>query len=95
MFASVIAAADQGQIVDALVIAAGGMAIVFVALSLISLSIKLLPGILQALEPYFPAAAETGPEAVEETGELDLGIVVAIAAALHSELRQQTLREER
>lgn len=85
----ILAAANQGEVADALMIALGGMAIVFVALSLISVSIKLLPDILRSLEPYLPAATETGPEPLKETGELDPGVVVAIAAALHSEMQQK------
>ena len=72
---------------DGLWIAATGMIIVFVALSLISTAIALLPKFLDALEPIFPASEEhhLAGEVPAPPDNEDEALLAAIGFALHTE----------
>jgi len=64
-----------------------GMAIVFLALWVLTLSVSLIPKILQRLEKQFPGLlsdGETGYQPVRlEEDKVELGFIAAIAYVLH------------
>lgn len=70
-------------------IAAVGMAVVFVALSLISIFIALLPRILEALSGILPAEPQVSEASAGGGAADDAPMLAAIAVALQHELEQR------
>ncbi len=72
-----------------------GMLIVFVALSLISLFLRLLPSVLEKLEPILPRLEShtQPPTAAEQLPADKEKIIAAIGYVLHLEMEKSTQRK--
>jgi Na+-transporting methylmalonyl-CoA/oxaloacetate decarboxylase gamma subunit len=81
---------EEGSMVDALVIAAVGLTIVFVALVLISLFIAMLPRVLTLIGHFWPEVEEHhAVEHVESETNEDLAVLAGIGFVLHTEFQRQ------
>lgn len=70
-------------------VAITGMVIVFLALTVITVFISLLPKILDALEPYLPTAEHHGaPPPAEGLPQDQEKVIAAIGLVLHTEMQK-------